>query len=146
VVWVCALSGVLFKSIFFERIPEFVGLGMFVGLGWFGLVTGLVAAHKFGIRPLLPLLYGGVAYTFGAALDFFRWPVLIDGVLGPHEIFHVFVIVGLGFHWFFIHRYAQDRLEPRLLWQQRRARKAAPGSGEELGGVGGLTEDAGHAA
>ncbi len=38
----------------------------------------------------------------GALLDFVRQPVLVPGVIGPHELFHVAVLVGLGLHWWFV--------------------------------------------
>ena len=49
-----------------------------------------------------PLVLSGLAYSLGGITEYFHWPVLIPGVLGPHEIFHVAVIAGIGFHWHFI--------------------------------------------
>ena len=46
---------------------------------------------------------GGLAYTIGAIFEYLRQPVLIEGVVGPHELFHVAVVLGIGFHWWFIY-------------------------------------------
>ena len=122
-VWLAALMGIVLKTIWFEDIPEGVGLGLYFGLGWFGLVTGGLAAMKFGIRALLPMLYGGIAYTVGAIFDFMLWPVVIDGVIGPHEVFHFFVLAGVLFHFGFLLKTSRAPLVPQARWLARYAEK-----------------------
>ena len=34
------------------------------------------------------------------------WPVLIPGVVGPHELWHVAVLVALSLHWRFVYLHA----------------------------------------
>jgi len=48
------------------------------------------------------LIWGGLAYTAGAVTEFFRWPELLPGIVGPHEIFHLAVLAGIAWHWAFI--------------------------------------------
>ena len=43
----------------------------------------------------------------GAFLEFLQEPILIRGVLGPHELFHVTVLIGLSLHWKFIYNIAR---------------------------------------
>jgi predicted membrane channel-forming protein YqfA (hemolysin III family) len=45
------------------------------------------------------MIAAGLAYTAGAAVELLAWPTLIEGVVGPHEVFHVFVLLGLGLFW-----------------------------------------------
>lgn len=118
-VWGAALMGIVLKTIWFSEIPEWLGLALYFGLGWFGLVTGVMAAMKFGIRRLLPMLYGGIAYTVGALFDFVLWPVVVEGVIGPHEVFHFFVLAGVLFHFGFLMKTARDPLRPRPQWLAR---------------------------
>ncbi|MCP4500481.1 MAG: DNA-binding protein [Deltaproteobacteria bacterium] len=122
-VWTAALCGVLLKVVWLDDIPEWIGLSLYFGLGWFGAVTGALTASKFGIRPMRPLLLGGIMHTVGALFDFAQWPILVPGVFGPHEIFHVFVLAGMAFHWSFVFRTAEAPLVPRPAWilQKRRA-------------------------
>ncbi len=47
-------------------------------------------------------MHGGLAYTLGAIIDAINFPILILGYLGPHELFHLAVLLGVGFHWTFI--------------------------------------------
>jgi predicted membrane channel-forming protein YqfA (hemolysin III family) len=60
-------------------------------------------ALRCGVRFILPLVWGALAYTVGAVADFLDWPVLVAGVVGPHELFHLAVLAGISFHWAFIH-------------------------------------------
>lgn len=101
-VWTLAISGLTLKSIYFEAISEELGLALYMGLGWLGVLSGIRATQLYGIRKLAPVVVGGIAYSAGAATDYFRWPVVLEGVIGPHEVFHVGVITGLFFHAMFI--------------------------------------------
>jgi channel protein (hemolysin III family) len=102
-IWVLAIASITIKSIFFTSIGELLGLSMYLGLGWLGLISSVLLVRRYGFRFTRFLIYGGLAYTAGAVLEFLRWPVLIEGVLGPHELFHVAVLIGLGYHWRFIY-------------------------------------------
>jgi predicted membrane channel-forming protein YqfA (hemolysin III family) len=46
-----------------------------------------------------------VLYTAGALCDWARWPVLLPGVVGSHEMLHVFDMGGTLFHVLFVVRY-----------------------------------------
>lgn len=105
-VWTLAATGITLKTIFFEGVSEWLGLVFYLGLGWVGIVSGLRVWHVHGWRVFQPLLWGGIAYSVGAVFDFLKRPVLFPGVVGPHEVFHVAVIVGVAYHWWFIHRFA----------------------------------------
>ena len=43
-----------------------------------------------------------MAYTFGAVLDFLQGPILIPGIVGHHELFHLAVLAGAGCFFYFI--------------------------------------------
>ena len=101
-VWAAAIAGLTLKSVLFDAMPEWLGLTMYLGLGWLGVISTVVLARRFGLRFVLPLVWGGLAYTVGAAADHFHWPVLIPNVFGPHELFHLAVLAGISFHWAFI--------------------------------------------
>ncbi len=105
-VWTCAITGIVFKAVFFDRIPEWVSLTLYLGLGWVGIVSVIALLRRYGWPPLGPLVWGAIAYTIGATLEFLRWPVLIPGVIGPHELFHLFVLGGVTWHFVYIWRLA----------------------------------------
>ena len=113
-VWGTALAGITLKSIYFEDVPEVVSLSLYLGLGWLGAFTGYSLYRSDGLKKIAPLLYGAVAYTVGASLEFLHAPTLISGVIGPHEIFHVLVLAGISFHWQFVYRAAVLHKEVNL--------------------------------
>jgi channel protein (hemolysin III family) len=104
--WAVTVAAVTLKTVFFNDLAEWVGLTLYLGLGWVGVISGDILWGRYGWRFVRPLVWGGVAYTVGAVLEFLRWPVLIAGVIGPHELFHIAVLAGVGLHWWFVYHYA----------------------------------------
>jgi channel protein (hemolysin III family) len=102
--WAVTAAAIALKTVFFTDFAEWLGLLLYLCLGWLGLATGSVLWARYGGRFVLPLAWGGLAYTVGAVLDSVGWPVLVPGVVGSHELFHVAVLAGAGFHWQFVYR------------------------------------------
>lgn len=107
-VWSCAITGLTLKTIFFDGVAEWLGLTFYLSLGWFGLVTAYLLYRRHGLQYIKPMIWGAVFYTFGATLEFLRWPVLIDNVVGPHELFHICVLFGIAAHWYFVARISKQ--------------------------------------
>lgn len=105
-VWVIAITGLVLEVVFFEDIPSWLSMALYLGLGWLGLLTGWHFYRVFGNNRLDLLWKGGLAYTCGAMLEHFGWPTLISGVIGPHEVFHLLVITGALYHWRFIYQWS----------------------------------------
>jgi len=101
-IWIFAILGITLKSVFFSELNEWVGLIIYLGFGWVGIITAYLTYRLHGFAVLKPLIYGALAYTVGACLEFFRWPVVVPGVVGPHELFHIAVIAGIAWHWHFV--------------------------------------------
>jgi len=111
-VWLYAYAAITLKSIYFTSMPQSLGLGLYLGMGWIGAYTGLSIWRRYGYELMALILWGGVAYSIGAVLEFIHWPVLIPGVIQWHEVFHIAVLIGLGFHWALIYTVADGRLTP----------------------------------
>ncbi|MDH4274729.1 MAG: hemolysin III family protein [Gammaproteobacteria bacterium] len=109
VIWAIAITSITLKTIFFTEIAEWLGLVLYLGLGWFGALSGIQLFRRFGYDFLKPLIYGALAYTLGAVMEFLGVPVIVPGVLGPHELFHIAVLLGIGYHYAFIWRIVQTR-------------------------------------
>jgi channel protein (hemolysin III family) len=101
-IWAAAIAGLALKTVYFDAMPAWLGLAMYLGLGWLGTISTVAIARRRGLRFVLPLLWGALAYTVGALADQFHWPVLVPGIVGPHEVFHLAVLAGISFHWTFI--------------------------------------------
>ena len=107
-IWLAAIAGLVLKTVYFELTPEWLGLLMYLGLGWLGVISTVALARRFGVRFVLPLVWGALAYPLGAVAEFLGWPVLLAGIVGPHEVFHLAVLAGISFHWAFIRGIAGD--------------------------------------
>lgn len=125
-IWVLAITGITLKVIFFDSIPEWLGLSFYLGLGWCGLFSGFLLTRRFNFFFIKPLLYSGLSYSLGGITEFLGWPVLIPGVIGPHELFHVAVIAGIGLHWRFVYRCLDKAAELRGQAPQPGARRSLP--------------------
>jgi channel protein (hemolysin III family) len=101
-IWSAAIAGLTLKTLSFATMPEWVGLLMYLGLGWMGVISAVAVARRHGHVVILPVLWGALAYTAGAVAEFLRWPQLLPGIVGPHEIFHLAVLAGIAWHWAFI--------------------------------------------
>ena len=110
-IWLIAGVGVILKLFFFEHVSEGAGLIFYLGMGWIGIISGYRVWSLYGGKLFRPLFLGGMAYTVGAVLEFLRWPTPIEGVVGPHELFHLAVLAGVGFHWHYVLRFADGALD-----------------------------------
>ncbi len=102
VIWAAAITGLTLKTIFFEDVSEALSLSFYLGLGWAGLISGIFLWKRFGFRFIRNIFIGALFYTVGAVFELIRWPIILEGVMEAHELFHVAVLFGLGFHWFFV--------------------------------------------
>jgi channel protein (hemolysin III family) len=105
-VWVAAITGITLKTIFFNDMAEWLGLSLYLAMGWFGAFSGALLAWHYGFTFIKPMLYGGLAYSVGGVLEYCRWPVVVPRVVHPHEIFHLAVLAGALFHFVFVWRFA----------------------------------------
>jgi hemolysin III len=93
VIWTIAVAGVAL-SVFTEHLPRFVTAGLYLGMGWIGVVVVPAFARLMPWQAVAMLLLGGVLYTIGALVYALRRPDPYPEVFGFHEIFHLFVIGG----------------------------------------------------
>ncbi len=106
VIWTAAVAGMVLKSVFFDQLSSPWGTGLYIGLGWLGLVGGMRLVALYGWSLVEPLFWGAVAYTAGALVELEKTLVVIPGILGAHELFHLAVLAGVGLHWRFIAGFA----------------------------------------
>ena len=102
IIWSLAIIGIVWKSVFFNEMAEWLGLMFYLGLGWVAILSAYLTHRLHGFTIIKPLIYGGLAYTIGASLEFLKLPIVIPGALGPHELFHIAVLFGISWHWQFV--------------------------------------------
>lgn len=108
-------------------MAEWLGLTLCLAMAWVGLGSGILLARRYGFNFIKPLLIGGLAYSVGAVIEFLRVMVVVPGVIHPHELFHVAVLMGAFWHWLFIWEFAGG--EKSVEGLTRRKGAAHPESG-----------------
>jgi hemolysin III len=103
-IWTYVAFATLLQALWFRIFSGVPGLILYLGLGWVGVFSILKLRRQLGFRAVRPMWYAGIAYSTGAILEATGHPVLIHKWVGPHEVFHIAVIVGVSLHWVFIHR------------------------------------------
>jgi len=114
IAWVAAIGGMTLRMMYFDHLPNFVGIASFLVFGWGGAITAVVIWQRFGWRFVSSAVMAGLSYTVGAIVLINRTPTLVEGIIGPHEIWHLAVLAGLGLHWRFVFQFASGNL-PRDL-------------------------------
>ncbi len=78
--------------------PRWFRVGLPLGLGWVALVVlpDLSRSVQWWMLGLIAL--GGVLYSIGALLYFYRWPNPLPRHFGFHEVFHLLVLAAAACH------------------------------------------------
>lgn len=100
-VWVVTATAIPLKTVFFDAMPESLGMTLYLAFPWIGFISGFLLWRRRGVHYVAPLVLGGVAYTLGAVVEFQRWPNPWPGVVQAHELFHFAVIAGAVLQWRF---------------------------------------------
>lgn len=103
-IWLFAAVGVGCKWAVPE-MPYWLTVGLYIGMGWVGVLTVVEMLRAIGVRGLAWCLWGGLSYTLGGLADLFQWPRAFPGLFGAHEVFHLFAMGGTFCHFVFMVRH-----------------------------------------
>ena len=94
-VLIMSLLGTL-KKLFFTGKYQFISLILYLAMGWLIIfdINSLFKLIDFNAKLLLIL--GGISYTCGVIF------YVLDKIKYFHSIWHLFVLIGSGFHYFMI--------------------------------------------
>lgn len=106
-IWSIAVVGIVLKTVYFTQIPEAVSISTYLGMGWLGIFSAVLIWSQWGFPVVEPLISGALIYSLGTVFEFLKKPILIESVIGPHELFHVAVLIALACHWRFIRKIAR---------------------------------------
>lgn len=105
VVWGIAAVGITLK--FTLRRPRTgLSIALQMAMGWSALVWLPWFTSRLGWGAVALILAGGACYTVGTVVFAVKRPRLLPRTFGYHELFHVFVIAGAGFHYWAVAAYA----------------------------------------
>jgi len=99
-IWLLAAAGCVLRLTI--TVPYWASTTFYIVMGWVGILTYFELARRLSHRGVWPLWTGGLCYTIGAVLEALRWPNPWPGVFGHHEIFHLWVMAGAAFHYYFM--------------------------------------------
>lgn len=102
IVTVVAVSGILFKMIWF-RCPRWLSTALYIGLGWIIVMAIVPLSSNLGASGLFLLIFGGLLYTIGGVIYGLKPKFLEFKHLGFHEFFHLFIIAGSLCHFFSVY-------------------------------------------
>ena len=98
VVWAGALGGVTLQ-LAWPRAPRWVGVPVYLALGYVALFVLPDLLHRAGVTALVLLLAGGLLYTLGAVCYTIRRPNPWPATFGFHEFFHAATVLAAICHY-----------------------------------------------
>jgi hemolysin III len=96
-VWTLALCGGLLK-VFWMDAPRWLSVGLYLAMGWLAVIAASAIFQAVPPGGIAWILGGGLVYSVGAVIYGFKWPNLVPGVFGFHELWHLFVLAGSACH------------------------------------------------
>lgn len=98
VIWILALSGVVFKMFFVHRF-HLVSTIVYLAMGWLAVVAIKPIYQNLPLGGIACLVAGGLCYTVGVI--FYVW----ERLKFSHVLWHLFVLAGSIFHFFAVFLY-----------------------------------------
>ena len=95
-VWLVALAGIAVKLLWIDA-PRLIGTALYLVLGW-AIAFDFGAVLSMPVPAIALLAAGGPSYTVGGIIYMAKKPNL-GPLIGFHELFHLFVIVGSLCHY-----------------------------------------------
>lgn len=95
--WGIAALGVVFK-LFWLEAPRWLSTALYLLMGWLALVAIVPIVQTLPTGGILWLVLGGLFYSVGAVIYGLKKPDWFPGLLGYHELWHLFVLAGSACH------------------------------------------------
>jgi len=103
-VWGIAIVGIGLK-IFFMNVPRWISTLIYLIMGWLCVIAIYPLIKTVTPACLFWLAAGGFFYSTGAVVYALKKPDPFPGILGFHEIWHVFVMLGSACHFWLVFRH-----------------------------------------
>lgn len=103
-VWTLALCGIVLKVLWMDA-PRWLSVGLYLAMGWLAVIAASAIFRAVPSGGIAWILGGGLVYSAGAVIYGLKWPNLIPGVFGFHELWHLFVLAGSACHFWAMLRY-----------------------------------------
>jgi hemolysin III len=104
-VWGIAAAGMIATACWFDKIPKWWSMTMYITLGWLGAGMTHWLIPKLGWSGFGLFLWGGCLYTAGGYVYTMETPNPMPGRFGFHEIWHLAVVLAALTHWMLMYNY-----------------------------------------
>ncbi|MBU5593722.1 hemolysin III family protein [Amphibacillus sp. MSJ-3] len=104
IIWLTAISGVLFKMIWFHS-PRWLSTLLYIIMGWLIIFAIAPLSANLAMEGVIWLVLGGIIYTIGGVIYAVKPKWLESKYLGFHEIFHLFILAGSLAHFISVYFY-----------------------------------------
>ncbi|MFN8509268.1 MAG: hemolysin III family protein [Deinococcaceae bacterium] len=96
-VWMMAFSGIALK-LWTLKVQRWISTSLYLAMGWIALILVPQLLQQAHLGVLVWLIVGGVVYTLGGIVYGTKRFNPFPGVLGFHEVWHLFVLGGSTAH------------------------------------------------
>jgi len=103
-VWGIAILGIGLK-IFAMDVPRWISTLIYLIMGWLCVIAIYPLVKMLDPIPIFWLALGGLFYSVGAIIYSVKKPDPFPGIFGFHEIWHLFVLLGSGAHFWLVFKY-----------------------------------------
>ena len=100
--WIVAAVGVYLKLSKKIKKKSLWDTTMYIIMGWLAILALPYLINNLGFARIMFLFFGGIAYTVGAIMSYYKKPVIIPGIVEGHELFHIFIVIGAALHYVLI--------------------------------------------
>ncbi|MFC1903063.1 hemolysin III family protein [Chloroflexota bacterium] len=95
--WTLVIAG-FFLKVFYIRAPRLLVTIIYLLMGWMAIVPIKQLLSVVPLASIILLFMGGLAYSTGAVIYMLKKPNPMPGFFGFHEIFHLFILIGVFLH------------------------------------------------
>jgi hemolysin III len=106
--WAIAAIGISLRASM-PHLPKHITNTLFISLGWFPAVSLILHGGALGAVDFALLAVGGLLYSAGFVVYVVERPNPIKGLVGFHEIWHVFVLLASISHWLLVYKIVGGR-------------------------------------
>lgn len=95
--WVLVIAG-FFLTVFYIRAPRVFATVVYLLMGWMAIIPIKQLLSVMPVVSIILLSLGGLAYSTGAVIYMLKKPNPMPSFFGFHEIFHLFILLGVFLH------------------------------------------------
>ena len=99
--WSLVLMGIFFK-IFYLKAPRFLSTSIYLLMGWMAVIVMGKLLPEMSTKEAVYLFSGALFFTVGAIIYAIKRPNPYPDIIGFHEIFHIFILLGGLAHYLMI--------------------------------------------